>query len=233
MSSDPEGLKGRRILVTAGPTWVPIDPVRHLGNRSSGRTGLAIARALAGVGAGVTLLLGPGISRPTDVDRRTLDIRDFETFDDLHGLVREHLQCRRFDAIVHAAAVSDYRLAEVHADKISSEREELILRLVRTPKIVDEIKGLDPEILLVKFKLEVARSTEELLSIARASRLHSRAELIVANDLAQMDGRRHLAYLLDDSGTLAEVSTTEELAGALATELVRSLSAKPFRNSNS
>jgi phosphopantothenoylcysteine synthetase/decarboxylase len=232
MSANAAGLKGRHILVTAGPTWVPIDAVRHLGNRSSGGTGLAIARALAGTGAGVTLLFGPGITRPTAVDRRTLDIRDFETFDDLHSLVREHLQSSRFDAIVHAAAVSDYRPSETHEEKISSEREELVLRLVRTPKIVDEIKELDSKILLVKFKLEVARSPEDLLSIARASRLHSRADLIVANDLTDMGPGRHRAYVLDDSGTLAEVSTTEELAAALSTELTRRLSAKPFRNSN-
>jgi phosphopantothenoylcysteine synthetase/decarboxylase len=230
MSTDTAGLAGRRILVTAGPTWAPIDAVRHLGNRSSGATGLAISRALAAAGAAVTLLLGPGTCRPLGTDRSTLDIRDFEIFDDLHALVRECVGSCRFDAVVHAAAVSDYRPASIVNEKISSERDDLILRLVRTPKIVDEIKALDPEVLLVKFKLEVARSVGELLSIAQASRRHSVAELIVANDLAQMREGRHRAFLLDDTGTLAEVFTTEELASALTEELTRRLAGTPLRS---
>ena len=229
-SSDSDRLKGRRILVTAGPTWVPIDAVRHLGNRSSGSTGLAISRDLAGAGAEVTLLLGPGTARPKDSDRAALSIHDFATFADLHELVREQVGSRRFDAVIHAAAVSDYRPSEVYEEKLSSDAEELVLRLVRTPKIVDEIKDLDPEAILVKFKLEVARTTEELLDIAKTSREHSRAELIVANDLTQMDATRHRAYLLDRSGVVAEVATTEALAAALTDVLCRLLMDKPSRS---
>jgi phosphopantothenoylcysteine synthetase/decarboxylase len=231
-SSDAGRLRGRRILITAGPTWVPIDAVRHLGNRSSGSTGLAIARSLVAAGGAITLLLGPGTSRPSKSDRAILEIRDFETFDDLHALIRDHLGTRRFDAVIHAAAVSDYRPAEISAEKLSSEHEELVLRLIRTPKIVDEIKELDPGVLLVKFKLEVARSEEELLAIAEASRLHSRADLIVANDLTQINSTHHKAYLLDATGVIAQVETTEALAAALSDELGRRLGAQPFRSTN-
>jgi phosphopantothenoylcysteine synthetase/decarboxylase len=230
-SSNTDRLDGRRILVTAGPTWAPIDAVRHLGNRSSGGTGLAIARSLAAAGAGVTLLFGPGTSRPSEPDRATLEIRDFESFDDLHSLIRDHVGSKRFDAVIHAAAVSDYRPVEVFEEKLSSEKEEMMLRLVRTPKIVDEIKDLDPETVLVKFKLEVARTTKDLLATAEASRRHSRAEFVVANDLAQMGEGRHQAFLLDDSGVVMEVDTTAGLAAGLTDTLARRLLSRPFRSS--
>src|SRR4051812_46697799 len=158
MKKAPSSLGGRRILVTAGPTWVRIDAVRHLGNVSSGRTGLEIARALAGRGAEETLLFGPGRAQPTLRDEHSMAIRLFETFDDLYGLVKTHVGSGRYDAMVHSAAVSDYEPVEVHAGKLSSEAEELVIRLRRTPKIVDEVKNLAPEVFLVKFKLEVGRS---------------------------------------------------------------------------
>jgi phosphopantothenate---cysteine ligase (CTP) len=223
----PPSLSGRHILVTAGPTWCPIDAVRHLANLSSGGTGLAIARALAAAGAKTTLLLGPGRVLPTDADRTTLRILDFVTFDDLHAAVREQVGTRGYDALVHSAAVSDYRLAEEYSGKLSSDAEELVLRLVRTPKIVDEVKGLDPEILLVKFKLEVGRTEAELLEIGARSRERSQAELLVANDLTGKTGALHAAYLLDANGVVERVETTAALAELLTRVLAERLCKTP------
>lgn len=217
-------LAGRRLLVTAGPTWVRIDPVRHIGNVSSGATGLEIARALARAGAQVTLLLGPGRVVPTAEDAARLEIRPFETFDELHDLVRRHVASHAYDAMVHTAAVSDYRPVAEEKIKISSDCDELVLRLRRTPKIVDEVKQLDRQVFLVKFKLEVDRTPEELLSIAQASRARSQADLMVANDLSEMAPGRHLAYLVDAGGVIARVETTGALAARLAEELAGRLS---------
>jgi phosphopantothenoylcysteine decarboxylase/phosphopantothenate--cysteine ligase len=217
MQANP--LQGRRVLVTAGPTWVMIDAVRHLANFSSGRTGLLFARAAAERGADVTLLMGPGRCLPSEHDRERLEVVDFVTFDDLHRLVREHVGSRAYGALVHAAAVSDYRPVSEEQGKLPSGEPELVLHLRPTPKIVDEVKALDPEILLVKFKLEAGKSREELLEIAAASRRRSGAELIVANDLSALTETAHSAYMLDENGLVAATSTTAELADRLTAEL--------------
>lgn len=209
--------------MTAGPTWVRIDAVRHISNLSSGRTGLLIARLAADRGAAVTVLLGPGRALPSREDRERMRIVDLVSFDDLHAAVREHVGSRGYDAMIHSAAVSDYRPVSEERGKLPSGEEELVLRLRPTPKIVDEVKELDPSILLVKFKLEVGRSEEELRRIARESRARSRAELIVANDLEMMSPDRHRAYLLDESGVLAQVDTTADLAARLLDEVAARL----------
>ena len=219
-----ESLSGKQILVTAGPTWVKLDAVRHIGNVSSGETGAAIARELSARGASVHLLLGPTrIQAPELPGGR---VTSFVTFDDLHRLIREEVGSGRYDALVHAAAVSDYRPVEEVVGKIPSGEEELVIRLRRTPKIVDEVKTLDPGILLVKFKLECGRSEEELLRIARESGARSAADLVVANDLSQKQGGRHVAFLLSGGGPARRVETTSELAGALAEELTALLAGK-------
>ena len=222
-------LRNRRILVTAGPTWVWIDAVRHIGNVSTGRTGLAIARTAAARGASVTLLLGPALAASDGRERETLQVIDFVTFDDLHGAVREQVSSRTYDAMVHAAAVSDYRPVQEERAKLPSGQEELVLRLRPTPRIVDEVKTLDPDLLLVKFKLEVGRGEAELLAIAAASRIRSRAELIVANDLTAYREGLHPAFLLDESGRVVRTETTAELADRLVREIELRLQNRPFR----
>jgi phosphopantothenoylcysteine synthetase/decarboxylase len=219
----PLNLTTCRLLVTAGPTWVPVDAIRYLTNFASGSLGLFLAREAAAAGAQVRVLLGPGRICPTEADRRRLEIVDFVTFDDLHRLVRGSLGEDRFDALLHTAAVADYRPAEVRPVKTPSGASEWLLRLVPLPKIVDEVKALAPRILLVKFKLEVGRSRDELLRIAAASRARSDADLIVANDRAQLAADRHPAILMDGGGVLAETVTREELAAALLGEVGRRL----------
>ena len=213
-------LAGKNVLVTAGPTWVMIDAVRHIGNLSSGRTGIAIAEKLTESGAAVHLLLGPG---SCNTPPGHLQVTRFTTFDELHALVREEVGSRAYDAVIHAAAVSDYRPIAETRGKIGSENEELVLRLTRTPKIVDEIKELDSTAFLVKFKLEVGRTEPELLRIARESGERSGADLVVANDLTEKRDGRHRAFILSGDGVVARVETTEDLARALVSELERRL----------
>jgi phosphopantothenoylcysteine synthetase/decarboxylase len=222
-------LAGRRVLVTAGPTQVPLDAVRFISNVSSGRTGVEIARAAASAGARVTLLLGAGrIAPDPEATYRTID---FVTFDHLHAALRHHVGSGAYDALVHAAAVSDYRPVTDERGKIPSDTEELVLRLQRTPKLVDEVRALDPAILLVKFKLEVARSEEELLEIARKSRAASDADFILANDLARKTGADHHAYLVDRSDeVVAQMATTAELALRLCGTLAAALEGRARRS---
>jgi phosphopantothenoylcysteine synthetase/decarboxylase len=205
----------RRLLITAGPTWVPIDSVRHLANFSTGRMGATLARAAAGAGWAVTLLYGPGRHPLTAEDRERMEVVDFTTFDELQGLVRERVGTRSYAGMIHAAAVSDYVPAERVAGKIDSNAPELVLRLVRAPKIVDDVKRLDPEIVLTVFKLTSGQPRDEMVRIAHALRQRSGAELVVANDQATLTPDRHPTLLLEERGVRAEAYTPGALAGPL------------------
>jgi phosphopantothenoylcysteine decarboxylase/phosphopantothenate--cysteine ligase len=183
--------------------------------------GATLARAAAAAGWDVTLLYGPGRHQLTPEDWSRMRVLEFTTFDDLHRLVRDQVGSRAFTAMIHSAAVSDYRPAETVAGKIDSEAPELLLRLVRAPKIVDEVKPLDPGVVLVKFKLTAGQTRNELIRIAQASRERSGAELIVANDQATLTAGRHPALLLDETGLLAETETPQALAPPLLEAIAR------------
>jgi phosphopantothenoylcysteine synthetase/decarboxylase len=205
----------RRLLITAGPTWVPIDAVRHLANFSTGRMGATLARTAVAAGWATTLLYGPGRHAITAADERQMRVVRFTTLDELHRLLREELASRAYAGLLHAAAVSDYRPAEIQPGKLDSTASELCLRLVRTPKLIDEVKSLDPEIVLAAFKLTAGQPLGEMIQAAQALRLRSRAELVVANDHATLSHDRHPALLLDEAGIVAEAETPDELAEAL------------------
>ena len=182
------------ILVTAGNTLAMIDKVRCITNVFTGRTGAGIALEAHARGHRVTLLT----SHPDALGEETptglwWNLVRYKTFEDLRDRMAELIPTGEFDAVVHCAAVSDYLSAGVYgpdrairsvAGKLASDEPELWLRLVRAPKLVDRIRtewafrGV-----LVKFKLEVGPSDEQLLAIAERSRLHSKADLMVANTL--------------------------------------------------
>jgi phosphopantothenoylcysteine decarboxylase/phosphopantothenate--cysteine ligase len=214
-------MSARRLLITAGPTWVPIDCVRHLANGSTGRTGATLARAAAAAGWNVTLLYGPGRHPITPEDQQRFTLLRFTTFDELHRLLREQVASRSYASLIHTAAVADYRPAEPVKGKLDSSATELLLRLVRTPKLVEEVKPLDPEIVLAAFKLTAEQPREEMIRIAQALRQRCGAELVVANDQATFTEKRHPALLLDERGIIAETETAEALAAPLLAEIAR------------
>ncbi len=217
------------LLVTAGNTSVPIDRVRCITNIFTGRTGAAIALEAFRRGHSVTLLTShpdavaalAGNNLPTDPLRWTCAV--YRTFDDLHEAMISCIPGDRLDAVVHSAAVSDYRAAGIFApapgtrlgpdshwhgappslvdraaDKVKSDAPELWLRLLRTPKLVDRIR-IDWAFrgVLVKFKLEVGITDAELISVAERSRLQSGADWMVANTL---EGAAEWAYLGSPAG---------------------------------
>ncbi len=189
-----------RVLVTAGNTLTPVDKVRVLTNVFSGRTGANIATEARRRGHEVLLLT----SKPETAG--DVPVRAYSTYDDLAEAMTELILGGRWDAIIHAAAVSDYAVAgvyaldadglprvDVSAGKVKSSHGELWLRLTPTPKLVDRIR---PEWgfrgTLVKFKLEVGLGEDELLAVAERSRLASGADLMVANTLETMADRAYL-----------------------------------------
>lgn len=200
-----------KILVTAGSTNVPIDQVRCLSNIFKGRTGTEIAVNLAEKSHNVTLLTSSPKMAQLKCCADRLEVISYRTFWELFNAM-ERAICKRsskYDVIIHSAAVSDYEVAATcfidetgqlqtldSSTKISSDHQELFLKLRPTPKIVDQIRqpwGFRG--LLVKFKLQVGISDEELLAIAAKSRIVSGADLIVANCL-EWSGER--AYLVSE-----------------------------------
>ena len=184
-------LKGKHILVTAGPTHEPIDPVRVIANRSSGRQGFAIAAAAAEAGARVTLVAGPvALATPPGVERI-----DVETAEQMADAVMSALPC---DAAVLVAAVADWRV-EPSVRKLKKSDGPPQLRFVATRDILAEL-AVHPSRprLLVGFAAE----TTDLVASARAKRTAKGADWIVANDVSGdvMGGARNRVHLITADG---------------------------------
>ncbi|RMG28941.1 MAG: bifunctional phosphopantothenoylcysteine decarboxylase/phosphopantothenate--cysteine ligase CoaBC [Gammaproteobacteria bacterium] len=167
----PPRLAGRRVLVTAGPTREPLDPVRFLGNRSSGRMGFALAEAARQAGAEVTLVTGPtALATPPGVQRV-----DVETALEMREAVLRHLPGT--DLFIAAAAVADYRPRTRSVHKLKKTDETLSLELVRNPDILAEVAALPERPFTVGFAAE----TEALEARAQAKRRAKGVDMICAN----------------------------------------------------
>jgi phosphopantothenoylcysteine decarboxylase/phosphopantothenate--cysteine ligase len=178
----PDGpLRGQRVLVAAGPTYEDFDPVRYIGNRSSGRMGYALAAEAARRGADVTLVTGPTALEMPQV-REVVKVRSAI---EMHEAVVS--RAVGMQVVVMAAAVADYTPAERAGQKVPKEGETLTLVLKRTPDILAELGrrrlagGGGP--LLVGFAAE----TEQVVARATAKREKKHADLIVANDVSRSD----------------------------------------------
>lgn len=169
-----------RILITAGPTHEPIDAVRFLGNRSSGKLGIALAREATARGLETTLLLGPVCAEPP----AGLSVRRFRTTADLQALLRE--LGPQADVVVMAAAVADYRPKIVqHEGKIKRAAAGLTLELESTPDLLAELgTNRRPGQRLIGFALE---PRDRLVESAKCKLERKRVDAIVANELDTMD----------------------------------------------
>jgi phosphopantothenoylcysteine decarboxylase/phosphopantothenate--cysteine ligase len=184
-------LAGKHILITAGPTWEPIDPVRVIANRSSGRQGFAIAAAAAEAGARVTLVAGP-VCLATPPDVRRIDV---ETATQMANAVMTSLPA---DAAILVAAVADWRV-EAATTKLKKGDGPPKLNFVPTRDILAELGASDrrPR-LLIGFAAE----TEDVVEQAIAKRERKKADWIVANDVYGdvMGGHRNRVHLITAEG---------------------------------
>jgi phosphopantothenoylcysteine decarboxylase/phosphopantothenate--cysteine ligase len=171
-------LSGVGVLLTAGPTREPIDPVRFIGNRSSGKMGFSLARAFAAAGARVVLVSGP-VAQPTPVGVRRIDV---ETAAEMHAAVMD--QVAACDIFVACAAVADYRPVEVHDQKIKKLEEQLDIRLERNPDILAGVAALQPPPFTVGFAAETHRPVE----YAEQKRRNKRVDMIAANLVGAAEG---------------------------------------------
>ncbi|MGD2175025.1 MAG: phosphopantothenoylcysteine decarboxylase [Candidatus Brocadiaceae bacterium] len=218
--ADP--LSGKHVLVTSGPTRAPLDAVRYLSNRSTGRLGRRIATEMLRRGAEVTLVSGPDAALPdreelTEGEIGRLRVVPVETVPDLlDALERSLAGPGPPGAVVHAMAVLDYVPETPEPEKMPSSRREWSIRLVRAPKVVKRIRQWMPEGCLIQFKLEVRASEEELRRRAMESLRANRADYVVANDLSRIRDEAHPALILDAEGrVLGRPGTKGEIADAL------------------
>jgi phosphopantothenoylcysteine decarboxylase/phosphopantothenate--cysteine ligase len=164
-----------RFVVTAGPTREPIDPVRYLSNRSSGKMGYAIAEAAAEAGHHVTLISGPvNLAAP-----KAAELVSVLTSDEMYDAVHSHLPGA--DVVVMCAAVADYKPAKVSAHKIKKQNETLSLELIPTRDILAALGQKDRQFLLVGFAAE----TNDLEENARKKLREKNCDMIVANDVSE------------------------------------------------
>ncbi len=210
-------LKNRRVLITCGPTWVPIDDVRVISNRSTGELGHRMAWALKKAGAQVTLLEGP-VSNP--LKSKLIRVRQFSSFNELRGLLRKELR-KKYHAVIHAAAVSDYQLKEPIQGKLTSRREGITLNLIPTEKLISLIKQYNPETFLVGFKLEPELDTTTTPENCRRLFNESRCDVVIVNTTAN---RRYRGYIMDvDAKILGIAATRQGICERLAAILQKRL----------
>ncbi|MEF8757022.1 MAG: bifunctional phosphopantothenoylcysteine decarboxylase/phosphopantothenate--cysteine ligase CoaBC [Halobacteriales archaeon] len=218
-----EPLAGEHVVVTAGATSEPIDPVRVLTNRSSGRTGREVAKACYVRGADVTLVHGQVGPRPVDADPANPETKDpvyadlvsVETAGEMLNACRE--VAGNADALVSAAAIGDYTVEA--ADEKLRSGQDLALDLEPTPKLLDSIRGAHPDLPMVGFKVESSGDDEAMVAEARDLRDRVGLEFVVANDASVM-GEADTRTLFVDDGTTEVVGSKAEVGGRVAEELV-------------
>ena len=210
-------LAGKKVLVTAGGTIEPIDPVRYIGNRSSGRMGFEIAKSAVKSGAEVILVAGNSILEPPSglknffkvesaLEMREKVLNEFETV----------------DAVIMSAAVADYRVKTVSEQKIKKSDENLTLELVKNPDILRELGSIKKNQVLIGFAAE----TQNILEYARKKLVEKNLEFIVANDVtvegAGFGVSTNIATIIWRGG---EVETFDKMSKAdLAEKIIQRLS---------
>ncbi len=221
MTNDRPSSRPVNCIVTAGPTYEPLDQVRRLTNRSTGQLGVELANHLTGLGHQVTLLVGDQASWTGE--RRASEVEVFTTTEDLQERLRNRA-ASPVGAVFHAAAVSDFGfgkiwsrsaagdLTEVRAGKISSGQARLLAELLPTPKLISRLRLWFPSAHLVGWKYEVDGDREAALARARQQLEEHRTDACVANGPAYGEGfgvvRRDgaVAHLADRLALFAELS---------------------------
>ncbi len=188
-----------RILITAGPTHEPIDRVRFIGNRSSGKMGIAIAKAGVAAGHEVTLLLGPIGKENHELGFEGATIFRFVSSTELKQMLEVHF--RDCDLLIMAAAVADYRPTQVAEGKLPRDKK-MTIELMATPDLVAlTAKGKRDDQRVIAFALE---EQEQLLERATAKMKRKGVDGIIANPLSTMEsGKITATYLGADGGKLA------------------------------
>ncbi|MCF6353608.1 MAG: bifunctional phosphopantothenoylcysteine decarboxylase/phosphopantothenate--cysteine ligase CoaBC [Candidatus Polarisedimenticolaceae bacterium] len=220
-------LAGQSVLLTAGPTQEPIDPVRFIGNRSSGKMGFALAQAFIETGAQVHLIAGP-VTLATPRGATRIDVA---TAHEMQQQVSAHLS--RCNIFVACAAVADYRPETVAAEKIKKSREQLALTLIKNPDILAEVAASATPPFTVGFAAE----TEQLIKHAQEKRRLKRVDMIAANLVGAEQGgferdENALTVLWEGGRKELPMARKEKLAQSLAATIIERYYAKKHPTEN-
>ncbi|MFT3775214.1 MAG: bifunctional phosphopantothenoylcysteine decarboxylase/phosphopantothenate--cysteine ligase CoaBC [Minicystis sp.] len=219
----PQDLEGLHVVVTAGPTVEDIDPVRFLGNRSTGKMGFAVAERAAARGAKVTLIAGPvSLGTPAGVQR--VDVRSALA---MQNALWQSLgpDLGHADALVMTAAVADYRPAEEHAMKLKRSKEKMTVELVPNPDLLAEIGAArrTERPVLVGFAVETG-TDDEVLAYARGKLASKRVDMIVANNARESFGRDDNRVTIVDKGGAEALGTMAK--GGVADRILDRIAAR-------
>jgi phosphopantothenoylcysteine decarboxylase/phosphopantothenate--cysteine ligase len=207
-------LVGRRVVVTAGPTREPLDPVRFLSNPSSGRQGFALAQAALDRGATVTLVTGP-TTLPIPIGAQRVEVT---TADEMHNATLA--ACAEADMLLMAAAVADYRPATVASHKIKKQETELTLHLTRAPDILVAVGTQRKKTRHPRVVVGFAAESQDLVENARAKLTAKGLDMIVANDITATDAgfvaETNRALLIQRDGSVEHLPLMSKAAVAEA-----------------
>lgn len=193
-----------KVLITAGATWVKVDEVRILTNKFTGKTGLCLAQELRKSGCSVTLLINPHCAGKVKGVKAVY----YRYFDEFKTAINKLLNKNRFDAIIHTAAVSDYKLKKPLKGKVSSGKKELVLKLVPAEKIIKQIRKLAKHSTLIQFKLEAKR--KGLCEKAYKSLKENKSDYVIANALEDLKSK-YKAFIIDKDRNTAVLNSKRGL----------------------
>lgn len=235
------------IIITAGGTSEPIDNVRKITNTGSGKLGSVIADKLIQLKSEkinkIYYICAKGSYKPTS---KNIEIIEIVSANDLANAITSLLQNEKIDYFIHTMAVSDYtvdyittaeKLAEeiknstpydvlcnykngIKENKISSNEDNLIIKLKRTPKIISLIKNVSPTTFLVGFKLLDHVSESNLIDVAIKLKEKNSCDLVVANDLQNINENQHKAFIIKNKSDYKTAFTKEEIAETLINEIM-------------
>ncbi|MHA1291480.1 MAG: bifunctional phosphopantothenoylcysteine decarboxylase/phosphopantothenate--cysteine ligase CoaBC [Promethearchaeota archaeon] len=199
-------LQNKKVLVTAGPTREYIDEIRFVSNNSSGRMGIEIAKEAAARGADVLLINGKSLVKVPG----HLNVIDVISTKDFINAVTKELKEKDYDFFICAAAISDYSPIECQEGKISTDNvKELQVHMKLTPKIIDEARKVNKNVLIVAFKAETNVSRSELIERAYQRLKRSNIDIIVANDVGKegigFESRDNEVYIINDEKHITHV----------------------------
>ena len=204
----------KRILITAGPTWVAIDQARVISNIASGETGFILAKEFKKLGVFVTLLLGPGYFFESVSG---IKIIHFKYFSELERLLEKELKKKGLAAVVHAAAVSDFEPQKTSRHKVSSQRNIWKINLVPTRKLINNLKVNRADLFTVGFKFQPDEDNACLIAKGKELLKQANLDLVVANSNRN---KTYRAFILDGKNTYGPFLSKTKMAVYLS-RLVR------------
>jgi len=220
-SENPSPLQGKKVLITAGPTREPIDPIRFISNRSSGKMGYALASAFNAAGCNVRIISGPSSLPFPDA----CDVVKIETAQEMYHEV--HKSLKGIDIFVSAAAVSDYSSEKVDEHKIKKNDEKMSLRLIKSPDILSSVTSLRSHPFCVGFAAE----TDNIEVYAKEKLIKKELDMIIANKVGSnlgFDSDENSVLVLWNGGSKRY---KKQLKISLAKQLVQLISKRYMTNS--